>query len=79
MFALVLIALLVLLAIASLAVLADSGLRWWSAFGALKRQLADSDRTSQQTPASVLRRNADHSRPLGSHKLTQRVALRAAA
>ncbi len=79
MFALVLIALMVLLAIASLAVLADSGLRWWSAFGALKRELAEGDRISPQGPAGNRRRNADLSRPFGSRIPRQGVALRAAA
>ncbi len=79
MFALVLIALLVLLAIASLAVLADSGLRWWSAFGALKQQLAHCDRRSQLAPSGAGRRNANQSRPVGSRQLTPSVALRAAA
>lgn len=79
MFAVVLIAFLVLLAIASLAVLADSGFRWWSAFGALKRQLANNDHSSPQAPTGALRRNADHSRPLGSRQIMQRVSLRAAA
>lgn len=79
MFALVLIAFLVLLALASLAVLADSGLRWWSAFGTLNQQLAKVDRSSPHAPTGARRRHANQSRPLGSHKLTPRVALRAAA
>lgn len=79
MFAFLMFALLVLLAIASMAVLADSGLRWWSAFGALKRQLAHCDRRSPQTPSGARRRNASHSRPVGSRQLTQRVVLPAAA
>ncbi|OBX18235.1 hypothetical protein A9995_12080 [Erythrobacter sp. QSSC1-22B] len=78
MFALVLTALLVLLALASVAVLADSGLRWWSAFGALKRQLADGDRSCAQAPTTGRRRIADRS-PLGSRTLMSKVALRAAA
>ena len=78
MFALVLMALLILLAIASLAVLADSGLRWWSAFGALKRQLANRDPSLVSELSSPLRRNIE-TRPIGSRQLTRRVALRAAA
>ncbi len=39
MFALFLTALLVVTAVAVAGVLADSGLRWWSAFGALRREL----------------------------------------
>ncbi|MBX7495697.1 hypothetical protein K3172_07485 [Qipengyuania sp. 6B39] len=39
MFALFLIALLALTAVAALGVLADSGLRWWSAFGQLRREM----------------------------------------
>ena len=79
MFALVLMAFLILLAIASLSVLADSGLRWWSAFGALKQQLASADRTSPQAPTGARHRNPGHARGAGSHKLTPRAALRAAA
>jgi hypothetical protein len=41
MFALFLIALLTATAVAAAGVLADSGLRWWSAFGALRRELKD--------------------------------------
>lgn len=33
-------ALIVLIGIAAMGVLADSGLRWWSAFGRLRRELA---------------------------------------
>ena len=40
MFALALIVALAALALASAAVLADSGLRWWSAFGALRAEIA---------------------------------------
>ena len=43
------------------------------------RQLANSDRSSPQAPTGALRRNADHSRPLGSRQIMQRVSLRAAA
>ncbi len=39
MFALFLIALLTVTAVVVAGVLADSGLRWWSAFGALRREL----------------------------------------
>lgn len=39
MFALFLVALFALAAIAALGVLADSGLRWWSAFGQLRREI----------------------------------------
>lgn len=39
MFALFLIALLATIALATAGVLADSGLRWWSAFGALRREM----------------------------------------
>ena len=39
MFALFLIALLTATAVVVAGVLADSGLRWWSAFGALRREL----------------------------------------
>ena len=39
MFALFLTALLAFAAIAVAGVLTDSGLRWWSAFGALRREL----------------------------------------
>jgi hypothetical protein len=39
MFALFLFALLVAIAVATVCVLADSGLRWWSAFGILRREL----------------------------------------
>ncbi|MBO9510974.1 hypothetical protein [Erythrobacter sp. A6_0] len=42
MFALALVAAFVVLAFASAAVLADSGLRWWSAFGRLRSELAGS-------------------------------------
>ncbi|MCH2487385.1 MAG: hypothetical protein MK010_06555 [Erythrobacter sp.] len=42
MFALALIAAFAVLALASAAVLADSGLRWWSAFGRLRKELAGS-------------------------------------
>lgn len=77
MFALVLIALLVLLALASLTVLADSGLRWWSAFGALKRELAKYDGPSPHAPAKR-RRTADRV-VRGSRQLTLRGVLRAAA
>ncbi|OAN81619.1 hypothetical protein A8B77_08610 [Erythrobacter sp. EhN03] len=39
MFALFLIALFTAIGLASIATLADSGLRWWSAFGQLRREL----------------------------------------
>ena len=39
MFALFLVALDALTAAAALGVLADSGLRWWSAFGQLRREM----------------------------------------
>ena len=42
MLAFALVAALSLLAVASIAVLADSGLRWWSAFGPLRAELAGS-------------------------------------
>ena len=42
MLALALIAALVVLALACATVLADSGLRWWSAFGRLRSELAGS-------------------------------------
>ena len=42
MFALALIAALSVLALASAVVLADSGLRWWSAFGQLRGELKGS-------------------------------------
>ena len=38
MFAWFLVALVALTAVAALGVLADSGLRWWSAFGQLRRE-----------------------------------------
>lgn len=79
MFALVLIALPVLLAFASLAVLADCSVRWWSAFGALKRQLAHDGRVCTPVQAAAIRRSGDHSRTLGSRQSIQRVALRVAA
>lgn len=40
MFALLVIALVSIAAIAAMGALADSGLRWWSAFGRLRRDLA---------------------------------------
>ncbi|WP_341713573.1 hypothetical protein [Erythrobacter sp.] len=52
MFALFLVALLALTAVAALGVLADSGLRWWSAFGQLQRELA---RTAVVAPLPELR------------------------
>lgn len=52
MFAIVLTALFVLLALASLALLADSGLRWWSAIGQLRAQLKG---TGAQEIASGMR------------------------
>ena len=42
MVALLITALLTLIAVASIAVIADSGLRWWSALGQLQRQLRNS-------------------------------------
>lgn len=45
MFALFLIALLTVIGLASVATLADSGLRWWSAFGQLRRELKDGPAT----------------------------------
>ena len=39
MFAVMINALLFVLALASIVLLVDCGLRWWSAFGALRRQL----------------------------------------
>lgn len=79
MFALVLMASLILLAIASLTVLADSGLRWWSAFGALSRQLAHDDRASRPAPALAHGRKIDRARPTGCTMAKARVPLRAAA
>ena len=52
MFALFLTALVVLTVVATLGVLADSGLRWWSAFGQLRREVA---RTAIVAPLPVLR------------------------
>lgn len=52
MFALFLVALIALAAIAALGVLADSGLRWWSAFGQLRREVA---RTATAVPLPDLR------------------------
>ena len=51
MFALALIAALSLLALASAAVLADSGLRWWSAFGRLRGELKGSRIEEEQVRA----------------------------
>lgn len=79
MFALVLFAFLGFLAIACLAVLADSALRWRSAYGALKRQMGDCERTSPQAPICVRNHNAQPARALGSRQPIQRAALRAAA
>jgi len=79
MFALAVNVLLILLAVASLAVVADCALRWWSAFGALKRQLADGGTNHRHSPSAALRRGGDKSRALVTRKLTPRVAQRAAA
>ena len=56
MFALALVAAFVVLALASAAVLADSGLRWWSAFGRLRSELAGS------------RKVRDHSTGMRAHR-----------
>ena len=79
MFALALIAFLVLLAFASLAVVADSGIRWWSAFGLLKQQLAGDGHGAPQAPTGARRRQTSKSRLIGSHRFTRPAALRAAA
>lgn len=79
MFAIVLFTVLGFLAIACLAVLADSALRWRSAYGALKRQMGDGERTSSQAPVGVRSQNAQPARALRARQLTQRAALRAAA
>lgn len=79
MFALVLMALLVLLALASMAVLADSGLRWWSALGSLRRQLAGGDKRRPGLAPSAPRRDLHHAHPQGSGSVTRLVACRAAA
>lgn len=79
MFALVLMALLVLLALASMAVLADSGLRWWSAFASLRRQLGGGEECQTTLAAALPRRTPHHARPHGAREATARVALRAAA
>ncbi|QPC99690.1 hypothetical protein [Qipengyuania soli] len=52
MFALFLTAAVALTFVAATAVLADSGLRWWSAFGQLRREVA---RTAIVAPLPVLR------------------------
>ncbi|QKG71197.1 hypothetical protein [Erythrobacter mangrovi] len=52
MFALFLVALFALTAVAALGVLADSGLRWWSAFGQLRREVI---RTAIVAPLPDLR------------------------
>lgn len=52
MFALFLVAILALTAVAALGVLADSGLRWWSAFGQLRREMT---RTAIMGPLPELR------------------------
>jgi hypothetical protein len=52
MLALFLIALVALTALAALGVLADSGLRWWSAFGQLRREMAN---TAITAPLPALR------------------------
>lgn len=52
MFALFLTAVVALTFVAATAVLADSGLRWWSAFGQLRREVA---RTAIVAPLPTLR------------------------
>lgn len=52
MFALFLTAVVALTFVAATAVLADGGLRWWSAFGQLRREVA---RTAIVAPLPVLR------------------------
>lgn len=79
MFALVLFTVLGFLAIACLAVLADSVLRWRSAYGALKRQMGDCERTSPQASSGVRNQNTQPARTLGSRQPIQQAALRAAA
>ena len=46
--------LLIGLALASIALLVDCGLRWWSAFGALRRQLANAGNIVGQVAGSPL-------------------------
>jgi hypothetical protein len=84
MFAMLLIVLFALLGLASAIVLADSGLRWWSAFGRLRRQLDWAG--NYALPASLVTRPttarggfSGSGRVAMAHPRAARRALRAAA
>lgn len=70
MFALFLTALVALTVVATMAVLADSGLRWWSAFGQLRREAA---RTAIVAPLPVLRSSVTAGGCSGFDRLPVRV------
>ena len=71
MFALFLTALVALTVVATLGVLADSGLRWWSAFGQLRREVA---RTAIVAPLPVLRSSVTSGNCSGFGRATARPA-----
>jgi hypothetical protein len=80
MLALFLIAFVALSALTVLGVLADSGLRWWSAFGQLRRDMAQ---TAIAAPLPVLRPNGAVSEfsgfERGGNRLANRVSISRAA
>ena len=80
MFATVLIVAFVLASLATVLVLADSGLRWWSAFGLLRQRMKAGYATAGvgQRPAAVSGSANGFGRQPRAYPVIRKVTLRAA-
>lgn len=80
MFATVLITALVLASVATVLVLADSGLRWWSAFGLLRQRMKAGYATAGagQRPSVVSGSGNGFGRQSRAYPVIRQVTLRAA-
>lgn len=80
MFAIVLIAAFAFAAMATVLVLADSGLRWWSAFGILRQRMKAGYATAGagQRPSVVSGNGNGFSRQPRAYPVIRQVTLRAA-